>query len=196
LASGEERRPQLHARFVLITGCSGGGKSSLLAELHARGCHVVEEPGRRIVKHQLETGGDALPWKDALAFIRLAIATSLADRETAATYPGWVFFDRGLIDAASALELLSGRQVLAQLNELNPYYRRVFLAPPWPEIYVTDTERRRGFEAGLAEYERLRRELPGLGYQVVILPKTTVAERADFVLGALEAGDPKACAEA
>jgi predicted ATPase len=34
-------------RFVLLSGCSGGGKSALLAELHARGYHVVEEPGRR-----------------------------------------------------------------------------------------------------------------------------------------------------
>jgi predicted ATPase len=179
----------LSERFVLITGCSGGGKSTLLSELDARGHRVVEEPGRRIVKDQLQTGGPALPGVNELAFAQLAIATALADRKTAKTAPGWVFFDRGLIDAASALQRLTGQPVLSQLNELHPYHRRVFLAPPWPEIYVTDVERRHGFQAGLEEYERLRRELPTLGYDVVLLPKVTPSARAEFVLSALESSD-------
>ena len=41
--------PFLNSRFVLISRCSGGGKSTLLAELRARGYPVVEEPGRRII---------------------------------------------------------------------------------------------------------------------------------------------------
>ena len=39
-------------RFVVISGCSGGGKSTLLAELGRRGYAVVEEPGLRIVQNQ------------------------------------------------------------------------------------------------------------------------------------------------
>jgi predicted ATPase len=175
----------LESRFVLITGCSGGGKSALLAELKGRGHHVVEEPGRRIVKRELETGGHAVPWIDALAFTKRVIATALADRQTAKALFGWVFFDRGLIDAVSALELLSGESVLKEINALHPYDRRVFLAPPWPEIYVSDAERRHGFAAALAEYERLERQLGELGYDVLILPKVSVAARTDFVLDAL-----------
>jgi hypothetical protein len=37
-------------RFVVISGCSSGGKSTLIAELGKRGYAVVDEPGRRIVK--------------------------------------------------------------------------------------------------------------------------------------------------
>lgn len=172
-------------RFVLITGCSGGGKSTLLAELKARGHQVVEEPGRRIVKHELETGGRAVPWLDATAFVNLAIATALADREAAKAGAGWVFFDRGLIDAASALQNLTGLPVVKHLDALHPYNRQVFLAPPWPEIYVMDAERRHGFEAALAEYERVHREVLELGYDVMMLPKATVCARADFVLATL-----------
>jgi predicted ATPase len=179
----------LHERFVLITGCSGGGKSTLLSELHARGHKVVEEPGRQIVKDQLQTGGRALPWVNALAFTQLAISTALADREMAKSASGWVFFDRGLIDAGSALQHLTGQPVLGQLNELHPYHRLVFMTPPWPEIYVTDAERRLGFRAGIEEYERLRQELPALGYDVVLLPKVTPSARAEFVLNALESSD-------
>lgn len=184
---GTRRGTDLSEKFVLITGCSGGGKSTLLEELRARGHPVVEEPGRRIVKHELETGGGTLPWVDQAAFARRAIQITLADRAVARTFSGWVFFDRGLIDAASALETLTGDEVLGELAALHRYHRRVFMAPPWPEIYQMDAERRHGFEAGLPEYHRLERVLPLLGYAVISLPKVTVSARADFVLATLSA---------
>ena len=49
-------------RFVVISGCSGGGKSTLLIELGQRGYATVEEPGRRIVKEEMLGAGLALPW--------------------------------------------------------------------------------------------------------------------------------------
>jgi predicted ATPase len=172
-------------RFVVISGCSSGGKSTLLAELGRRGHAVVDEPGRRIVRDELRSGGVALPWVDAAAFARRAIAMALADRATAAALDGWVFFDRGLIDAAAALQHLTGEPLLPTLAQSHRYHRRVFLAPPWPEIYTTDPERRHGFDAALAEYSRLLKVYPSLGYEIVVLPKVGVAERADLVLTTL-----------
>ena len=172
-------------RFVVISGCSGGGKSTLLAELGRRGHAAVEEPGRRIVKEELKDGGSALPWIDATAFARRAVALALSDREAAGALDGWVFFDRGLIDAAAALQHLTGEPMLAPLGQSHRYHRRVFLAPPWPEIYVIDRERRHGLDRELAEYCRLLEVYPSLGYEVFILPKIGVPERADFVLRAL-----------
>lgn len=172
-------------RFVLISGCSGGGKSTLLAELQARGHAVVEEPGRRIVRHEQETGGRALPWIDGTAFARRAIDLALADRAAAPARAAWVFFDRGLIDAAAALDALAGTHTLAELAARHRYHRRVFLAPPWPEIYAADPQRRHGYAAALEEYRRLEKAFPELGYEVVPLPKLSVAARADFVLATL-----------
>jgi predicted ATPase len=91
-----------------------------------------------------------------------------------------------LIDAAAALQHLTGETTLLPLRRSHRYHRRVFLAPPWPEIYVTDTERRHGFDTALPEYQRLLETYPSLGYEVCILPKTGVRERADFVLSVLE----------
>jgi predicted ATPase len=98
----------------------------------------------------------------------------------------WVFFDRGLVDAAAALQYVAGEQVLEPLGRSHRYHRRVFLAPPWPEIYAIDPERRHGFDAAVAEYARLREAYPSLGYEVVVLPKAGVSERFDFVLETLE----------
>jgi predicted ATPase len=61
----------------------------------------------------------------------------------------------------------------------------MFLAPPWPEIYVGDAERRHGFADAEAEYHRLAAAYARLGYAVVVLPKAPVADRVAFVLGRL-----------
>jgi predicted ATPase len=172
-------------RFVVISGCSGGGKSTLLAELGRRGHAIVEEPGRRIVKQELKGDGSALPWVDEVAFARRVVAMALADRASAGALEGWVFFDRGLVDAAAGLEHLTGEQVLSALRQSHRYHRRVFLAPPWRDIYVTDPERRHGFDTALAEYSGLLKAYPSLGYDVFVLPRVGVVERADFVLGTL-----------
>jgi len=169
-------------RFIVISGCSGGGKSTLLEELARRGHAVVEEPGRRIVREETARGGTALPWVDAAAFARRAIAMALADRAVAARHEGWVFFDRGLIDAAVALEHLSGEPALQAYGRAHRYHARVFLTPPWPEIYAADAERRHDLAAAAAEYARLLEAYPRLGYETVVLPKVSVAARADFIL--------------
>jgi predicted ATPase len=166
-------------RFVVISGCSSGGKSTLLAELARRGHAVVEEPGRRIVREGV------LPWIDAAAFARRAVAMALADREAADGLEGWVFFDRGLVDAVAALEHAMGEAVLEPLGRAHRYHLRVFLTPPWPEIYINDPERPHGFEAARAEYERLLTAYAALDYDVSILPKIDVAARTDFVLATL-----------
>ena len=156
----------------------------MLAELGRRGHAVVEEPGRRIVVEELAGDGAALPWIDPVAFARRAIAMALADRESAPSR-GWVFFDRGLIDALVALEHLTGEPVVETLGRLQRYNRRVLLAPPWPEIHVVDDARRHGLDEAIAEYDRLVAAYPALGYQVSVLPKVSVAARADLVEAAL-----------
>jgi predicted ATPase len=177
-------------RFVVISGCSGGGKSTLLAELNRRGYAVIEEPGRRIVEAELSSGGSALPWIDGVAFARRALATARDDFVRAAGAEGWVFFDRGLIDAAINLQHLTDEPARAALGSALSYNHQVFLAPPWSEIYSTDRERRHDFATAEAEYVLLREAYPALGYEVAILPKVTVEARADFVLARLARQDP------
>ena len=146
-------------RFVVISGCSSGGKSTLIAELGKRRYAVVDEPGRRIDKEELARGGSALPWVDGVAFARRAMEIALADRAAAGSLDGWVFFDRGLIDAAAALEHLTGKPVLTSLGQANRYHRRVFLAPPWPEILRDRSRTASRIGCGLGRIFALARNL-------------------------------------
>lgn len=141
---------------VVLSGCSGGGKSTLLAELQRLGHDVIEEPGRKIVIEEQKGDGKALPWIDLAAFARRAMLMAKDDWSVAEDASDWVFFDRGLVDAAAALEHAAGEDALSSLRGSWRYHHRVFLTPPWPEIFVTDDDRRHGFDDAVAEYERLR----------------------------------------
>ena len=51
---------------------------------------------------------------------------------------------------------------------------------------MIDRERRHSPAVAVAEYYRLLKAYPSLGYEVFILPKVGVVERTDFVLRTLE----------
>jgi predicted ATPase len=169
----------------VISGCSGGGKSTLLTEFGRRGFATVPEPGRRIVQAEMRGGGSALPWLDMESFLHRAIELAISDRATLSAARDWVFFDRGFIDAASGLEHLSGKPFLSTLCRAHEYHRQVFMTPPWPEIFVQDEERKHDFQSAREEHVRLVGAYRELGYEVTILPRIDVSARADVVLGAL-----------
>jgi predicted ATPase len=173
-------------RFVVLSGCSGGGKSTLLTELRKRGYATVEEPGRRIVREELARDGTSLPWINLAAFARRAIEVSLADRAEMTHQLGWIFFDRGLVDAAAALEHVTAEPILEPLGLANRYHTTAFFTPPWPEIFLSDPERKDGLDEAIAEYKRLERAYFKLGYRVIVLPKASVEARADTVLAELK----------
>ncbi len=172
-----------NTRAVVLSGCSGGGKSSLLQRLRGMGFHTVDEPGRRIVRAQQREGGTALPWVDPPAFARHCIELARSDLHDA-TDGQWVFFDRGLVDAASALLHHTGHRG-CPLDELRRYHQQVFLTPPWPELYATDAERQLGFDHAVAEYHRLHGTYIELGYTVTVLPTTDLESRVDLILNEL-----------
>lgn len=176
--------------FFAISGCSGGGKSTRLKALSARGFATMPEPGRRIVTEERAAGGNALPWVNLRTFAERAVAMARTDLQTAKTLPGPVFFDRGLVDAAAALAQAGGPPLTETLPPSRTYASTVFLAPPWPEIYRHDEDRQHDFQEAQAEFQRLAEVLPELGYEIVLLPKVPVPDRAAFVLEALNKAEP------
>jgi predicted ATPase len=173
--------------FVAISGCSGGGKSSLLAELERRGFRTFAEPGRQIVKEQTAIGGDALPYVNDRAFGELCIARTMNRMIEAADAKDYVFFDRGLIDPIAYFDH-AGLDVPAHWTRAAEIFRfnaKIFLVPPWPEIFANDSERKHSFDEALAQYRTLPLTYERFGYTPVIVPKAPVSDRADFILRTL-----------
>ncbi|HTW33881.1 MAG TPA: AAA family ATPase [Rhizomicrobium sp.] len=174
-------------QFVILSGCSGGGKSSLLAELGRRGYGTYEEPGRQVVKEQLLIGGDALPWENVDLFLELTISRSLHHLIEAARSDRIAFFDRGIVDQVNGWSA-RGLEIPKHLRNAVEHFRyreAVFVVPPWREIFANDAERRHGFEESAAMYETLVATYAHFGYRPVVVPKMDVSARADFVVAQL-----------
>ena len=169
--------------MVVLTGCSGSGKSTLLAELSRRGYEVRPEAGRQVVRDQTHLGGDGLPWMNALKFVELAASRAMGQFNLAAPDGQPIFFDRSIVDLVSYLELkrLAIPAYLAKALEAYRYAPRVFVTPPWREIYVNEAERSKSFEEALAEYDALVTTYRRLGYELAETSRLGVSERADFV---------------
>ena len=64
----------------------------------------------------------------------------------------------------------------------------MFSASPWEEIYTTDDMRRATFAQAEAFHANVVEAYHLLGYQIVDLPKTSVQERAAFIVNYIEDG--------
>lgn len=181
---GFERVGERQRDLIVITGCSGGGKSTLLAELARAGEQTFEEPGRQIVKEQDLIGGPDLPWINPAGFAEHCLSRSLHNIALALRSGRRAFFDRGIVDAYGSFEHggLQAPDHFLRATEAIRYHMDVFVLPPWPEIFATDAERRHGFDAALAAHSDLVATYRRLGYNLVEVPRTDALARADFVL--------------
>jgi hypothetical protein len=139
---------------VVLSGCSGGGKSSLLAELARRGHAVVPEPGRRIVEEELRGNG-----RRCLGSIWLAL------RGARSCWPVPTGPRRRRLVGYSSIAAWSMRLQRSSTPPAKPRSLRwasrtattaVSSSPRFGrKIYAVDNERRHAFADAIAEYERL-----------------------------------------
>ena len=173
--------------LYVISGGPGAGKTTLLAALRQAGFAGVAEVSRPLIQEQVALGSELVPWRDLGGFAELARVRMVAQHTAASRGAGPTFFDRGLPDLLAYLEV-AGLPVPAATQAAvaaHVYQQPVFLAPPWPEIYINDAERWQTFAEAEALYHALRRTYQALGYPVLDLPKAPVAARVAFVRAVL-----------
>ncbi len=173
-------------RKVIISGGPGFGKTSIVDELESRNYKCMHEVSRSIIKEQLASDGDVLPWKNLTTFSRLLFERRVKQFENAPANQ-WVFFDRGLPDIIAYMgkdELEIPSSYMLKVEECN-YCPLVFIVPPWKEIYKNDAERMEDYNTASELNDVISETYNLLGYETVILPKISVKERADFILKTL-----------
>lgn len=167
----------------VITGGPGAGKSTLLAAVAAQGIRTFPEVARAILK---ETGGmdmrESRPAEFALAMLE-------------AEYDAWngakagvTLYDRGFPDIVGFLRLegLAVPEELDHICHICRYEGPIFRAPPWTDIYTQDEERIQDWSEAQASDAAVTTAWKDYGYQLIDLPLVSVAERVDFLLGALK----------
>ncbi|AUO65394.1 ATPase [Citrobacter freundii complex sp. CFNIH2] len=173
----------LQHRFIL-TGGPGSGKSTIIATIIKRGFWCSKEAGRGVIQDQVNIGGDALPWANQTAFAELMLSWEMRSWHEAEEQTQPCFFDRGVPDVVGYLRLseLPIPRHLDNAVEKFRYNRIVFIAPPWRDIYVQDTERKQSFDVAVATYHAMVKTYRMYDYQLIELPCASVEERADFIL--------------
>ena len=109
---------------------------------------------------------------------------------TAARRDRLSFFDRGIIDQVSGLEHLKlpiAAHLSAAVRRFR-YHGKVFMMPPWPEIFVPDRERTQTTDWARRCHDVLVETYPNFGYELVELPRASVEERVEFVMREVRGG--------
>ncbi|HEY0648118.1 AAA family ATPase [Phenylobacterium sp.] len=167
--------------FFVFTGGGGTGKTAVIEHLRAAGELTVAENIRAVIREQVDAGARGVPWLDAKACRDLTTERDIADFDRLAGETDRVFFDRGLMDMYGANGVPPSAELIEAIRTRR-YNTRVFVFPPWQEIYGTDTERWEDWSRMEAVFDQILRTLPELGYEPVVVPKASVEERAAFVL--------------
>ena len=168
--------------LFVISGSSGGGKSSLVDELANRGFAVVPEAGRQLVLEQRAIGGVAIPGTELFGHLLLSRSMYLYNQAVATGPTAPVFFDRSIMEPVAywrsqGVMVPYLEQVVAQYR----YATDVFMVPPWPEIFTKDAERQHSYDPNQTEYARLMDAFQAFGYRLIEIPRISVLARADFV---------------
>lgn len=166
----------------VITGGPGCGKSTLLDALSHAGMSTMPEVARDILRRP---DGMDMRANDPQSFAQAMFAAQMANWKTEGA--ALVIHDRGFADIVGFLEL-EGLPVPPELDQACRSIRYdgpVFRAPPWPEIYVADSERIQTWQEAVESDAAICAAWRKYGYELIDLPLESVERRVWFVLDAL-----------
>lgn len=169
-------------RYV-ITGGPGFGKSSIINELEKLGMECRHEISRSIIKEQLAIGGDVLPWKNLPAFSEVVLEKRFLQYQLCKGEQP-VFFDRGVPDILAYLRFdgFAPANSILQVLRITKYQPKVFITPPWKEIYCVDSERMESYEKACLLHDAIEQTYTDLGYSLIEVPTGSISQRVEFIL--------------
>lgn len=144
----------------------------------------MPEAACSIVQEQESSGGTLLPGTNLQAFMNAVVERNIRADETAKSMPPPVFFDRGIPECIAHMKLLSLdiNPGYVEASQARRYANTVFVAEPWPEIYVCDQWRRAPFTRAARSFEPTVLPYVEDGYTTCVLPKVSVERRVAFIL--------------
>lgn len=173
---------------IVITGGPGTGKSSVINYLESHGEVCLHEVSREITAEAQKQGVEQLFLEHPLLFSEKLLQARVHQHIEAKNLPaGAIFFDRGIPDVVAYMDYFNTSYPSVFKDACLRYsYDKVFLLPPWKEIYQTDAERYESFEQALLIHNYLKKVYLNLGYTPIEVPKDSVSMRGEYILNNLK----------
>lgn len=178
----------MEIKRIVITGGPGSGKTALIKALEKSGKTVLHEISRKIIlKAQLD-GIAQLFLTDSILFSEKLLKGRCKQFKKAEFLKSEsVFFDRGLPDVTAYIDYI-GISYPTKFSKLCEKHRydKVYMLPPWKEIYTNDNERYESFEEALKIYQALKNAYKKYNYVITEVPFGSISERVQYINDSIE----------
>lgn len=174
----------MNKEIIVLIGGPGTGKSTIIDRLREKGFCCYPEMARQVTVAAQKEGIAQLFLENPLLFSELLLEGRKKQYQNAINEPDKIIFmDRGIPDVLAYMNYI-GDQYPPSFEEAckNYVYTKIFILPPWEEIFVNDQERYENFEQSKKINIHLVETYKKYGYELIEVPKDSLDNRILFIL--------------
>ena len=174
----------MQKEIIVIIGGPGTGKTTIIDGLVENGYCCYPEISRQVTAQAQQQGIEQLFLENPLLFSELLLEWRKKQFLDAHQEPhNVVFIDRGIPDVLAYMHYI-GDSYPAFFDAAcrEHIYSKIFILPPWEDIYISDQERYENFEQAKLIHNHLVETYQKYGYELIEVPKDTVDKRILFIL--------------
>ena len=174
----------MQKEIIVIIGGPGTGKTTIIDGLVENGYCCYPEISRQVTAQAQQQGIEQLFLENPLLFSELLLEGRKKQFLDAHQEPhNIVFLDRGIPDVLAYMHYIGDSYPSFFDSACKEHiYSKIFILPPWEEIYVSDQERYENFEQAQLIHDHLVETYEKYGYELIEVPKDTLDKRILFIL--------------
>lgn len=174
----------MQKQIIVIIGGPGSGKTSVIDWLTNSGYCCYPEISREVTLKAKAEGIDQLFLTNPVLFSQMLLEGRIKQFiDAQSEHHEIVFIDRGIPDVLAYMNFIGDHYPETFKKAcVEHQYSKIFVLPPWEDIYISDNERYENYEQAQEIHKHLVKTYESFGYNLIEVPRDTVENRATFLL--------------